>query len=84
MDAFRILTTFAQEHPDFSAADRLEESARYVQRQRAIARCLDGQEHPDVLLDMLAEQGIEPAEYVAEVGQGVELVIAQGIPLVWE
>jgi hypothetical protein len=81
MDYLLPLTTFERQNPDFSGADRLQEVAAFIQRQRAIARCLDGLESPDVVLDLLDSQGLDPIAYVDEVEAAVELVIVQSLPV---
>jgi hypothetical protein len=75
------LTTFALEEADFSASDLAAEMERYVQRQKAIAACLDGTEHPDVVLDMLEAHSIDPVAYVDAVCENVAIIIQQGIPV---
>lgn len=79
MDRLLPLTTFQIEHGDFSAADIEAESIRYLQRQRVISACLDGREHPDLVLDMLEAHSIDPIAYVDEVEEGIDLIISQGL-----
>lgn len=79
MERLLPITTFQIEHGDFSPADIEAESIRYLQRQRAIAACLDGREHPDLVLDMLEAHSIDPVAYVDEVEEGIDLIISKGL-----
>ncbi len=81
IDQLLPLTTFEIINPDFSEADRRAEMIRYVDRQRAIAACLDGKEHPDVVLDLLESHSIDPLAYVEGVEETIELIICQGFPV---
>lgn len=81
MDRLLPLTTFALENPDFNTIDEQAELERYIERQRAIARCLDGQEYPDVVLDMLEAHAIDPVAYVDEVEASIDLIICQCLPV---
>lgn len=74
-------TTFALEEGDFSPSDMAQEMQRYVQRQKAIAACLEGREHPDVVLDMLEVHSIDPVAYVDAVTENVSLIIAESLPV---
>lgn len=73
--------TYADNNPDFNEADSLAEAERLFQRQTVIEAVLQGKEHPDVMLDMLEEHGIDAAEYVESAEEGVDLVIANQIPI---
>jgi len=79
LDALFPLTTFELEHPDFDSLDIQAEMDRYMQRQKAISACFEGTQHPDVVLDMLEAHSIDPVEYVAEVEQAIEFLIANSI-----
>jgi hypothetical protein len=63
-DAQEVFATFLIENRDFNEADVQAECRRLFQRQQAIADVLDGKLPPDVLLDMVQDQGIEASEYV--------------------
>lgn len=81
MQRLAPFTTFALEEGDFSPSDIAAEMERYVLRQKAIAACLDGREHPDTVLDMLEAHSIDPVAYVDAVTANVELIIQESVPV---
>ena len=75
MDALFPVTTFELEHPDFDSLDMQSELERYFARQKAISACLSGNEHPDVVLDLLESHSIDPSEYVDQTEQAINYII---------
>ena len=60
-------------------ADRANETLLLFQRQEKIIHVVNGQDEADVLFDMLAEQGIDPAAYVDCVAYNVDLIVSHGL-----
>lgn len=59
--------TFLIELPDFSSTDAEAEVDALFARQKMIQKLLDGQEDAETLLDLLAQQGVSPDDYVETV-----------------
>ena len=57
----------------------LEELAALNRRTEAIDKAIREGREFDVVLDMLEEDGQDAAEYVEQVGQNIEIIIAQNI-----
>ena len=55
------------------------ELAALHRRTEALDKALRTGKDFDILLDMLAEDGQDPCNYVEEVGEHIELVIAQNL-----
>lgn len=64
MDPLQPFLTFFKPSPDMSLSDIEAEIDRLVQRNQAIELMLQGTLEPDTVLDMLAEDDIEPYEWV--------------------
>jgi hypothetical protein len=65
--------TYLVEDSDFNEQDRMREIQRLFRRQKAIESLLDSTLPPDVLLDMLEEQGLDAADYVEEIADFFQL-----------
>ena len=74
-NVFTPFSLVPEENPDFNESDLKQAHEDYCRLQSAIQSCLDGTLPPDVLLDMLAENGVDVDQYVAEVAENVELYI---------
>jgi hypothetical protein len=73
-------TTEAIERPDQSLEDIQAETVRLFERQRAIDALLRGEVDAEFVLDMLAEQEIDPTAYVDCVQSNLEF-LCPGLPL---
>lgn len=68
------------ENPTFEGYE--QEIKFLFQRQQLIDKlCSTDFKEMDVLLDMLAEQGLDPIEYVSDVQQNIQNIIANEIPI---
>ena len=75
-----FLTYLEQEdNPTFESSQK--EVAKLDLRCKMIDNFLKGEEHPDTILDMLAEHGIEPTVWVDAVCENVELFIYKSVPV---
>lgn len=79
IDVFDPFITVFGEHPDYDASDERREAEQLLQRQGAIEAVLKGEEHEDVLLDMLQEQGVSADRYLAAVEENIQYVIDNGL-----
>lgn len=73
-------TTEAIERPDQSLEDIQAETVRLFERQRAIDAMLRGEVDAEFVLDMLAQQEIDPTAYVDCVRSNLEF-LCPGLPL---
>ena len=81
MLAIEGLSTVLRESPDFNSSDSQHEINQLIVRQTAIQDCLTGEQHADVLLDILDSQGINPIEYVACVEQNINFLLSNQLPI---
>jgi hypothetical protein len=72
MHLIEAFSTWLDDNPDFGASDLQSDTARLVRRQNMIDKALRGEEHPDVVLDLLAEDGIDPYIYLDECEANLE------------
>jgi hypothetical protein len=72
-----IFGTLALSNSDFNQADIEAEWKNLLQRQKTVQAVIDGAMPVDVLFGMLMEQSIEVSEYVDEVVENVEIIIAR-------
>ena len=79
IDILDPFMTFFREHRDHNGCDARKEAEMLYQRQGAIEDMLEGKEHPDTVLDLLEEQGIDAANYADQVHQQVTAIIDCGI-----
>lgn len=81
MDWAEPFLTFLEdeENPTFNTPE--EEVAKLDTRCQMIDRFLEGKEHPDTILDMLAEHGLDPKEWCEAVGENINLIIYQNVPV---
>jgi hypothetical protein len=72
-----IFGTLALSNSDFNQSDIEAEWKNLLQRQKTVQAVIDGEMPVDVLFGMLMEQSIEVSEYVDEVVENVEIIIAR-------
>lgn len=70
-----FLTTF-RENPDYNSADEVKEAQSLIRRNQAIEEYFSGQTFDDYLFDLLAEEGVEPSDYVCSVEEDIEYLSA--------
>lgn len=80
MDCLDPFLTFYRDHPDHDRGDARQEAASLLERQTAIQQWLEGSLPDDCLYDLLAQQGIEPGDYLDSVHSNLEFVFQNGIP----
>lgn len=68
-----------EDNPTFESPE--EEIRKLDQRAKAIDDFLETGKHPDLVLDMLAEHGIEPTVWVDAVCENVQLFIYKSVPV---
>lgn len=73
------LLTWRTESPDFNAADNQREIEFLFARQQAIDGMLAGTVPPDVVLDLLEFQGLNPIEYADRAIANMDRAIAQNM-----
>ena len=71
--------TFTNTPLDDNYLGEVKELAALHQRTEALDKALKNPQEFDVLLDMLYEHGQDPIQYVEEVGQNIELIIASHV-----
>ncbi len=76
-DAPFLTYTNSSNNPNFLG--EIEELAALNRRTEAMDRAIREGREFDVLLDMVEEDGQDAAEYVEQVGQNIEIIIAQNI-----
>ena len=76
-DAPFLTYTNPSNNPNFLG--KIEELAALNRRTEAMDRAIREGREFDVLLDMVEEDGQDAAEYVEQVGQNIEIIIAQNI-----
>lgn len=77
MDSFETpFLTFTNSPDDPNYMGEAEELAALNLRVEALDNALRNPQEFDVLLDMLAEHGQDPLEYVEQTGEQIELIIA--------
>ena len=74
-------STCLRDFLDFTNQDDIQEAQQLIQRQTAIQNCLLGKESPDLILDLLEFQGIDPLAYVEAIEANVNFVIANAVVL---
>jgi len=79
MDVADPFLTFFRENPDYSESDSLSECRALWERQGAVDQVIRGEEHPDLLLETLYDQGIEPSDYVDGVVNEIDYIMDGGI-----
>lgn len=67
--------TYARFEEDMNHPDRVAESRDLIDRQNSILMVIEGTRAADDLFDQLAEQGIEPGDYVHCVESNVNHLI---------
>ncbi len=67
------------DNPTFLSLE--EEVAKLDLRCRIIDEFLESGKYPDLVLDMLAEHGIEPTEWVDAVCENIELFVYKSVPV---
>lgn len=77
-DPFQTLLT---ENRDFNESDSRKEVEALFARQQFIDDLLKGRISPDQLLQLLSDQGIEPARYLDEVESNINFVIANELSI---
>lgn len=71
--------TFSNDINDPNYMGEIEELNALNQRVDALDRALKTGKNFDILLDMLAEHGQDPNEYVEQVQKNIEITIAQNL-----
>lgn len=79
MHLIELFSTYSDNNPEFGASDIQADTARLIRRQNLIDKALRSEEYPDVVLDLLAEDGIDPITYLDEVETNLEIATANQV-----
>lgn len=69
--------TVMDENPDFDQGDINAEIQRLFERQKAIAQLVEGNLSPEILLDILSDQGLNASQFIDEVESNIDYLMGR-------
>jgi len=78
-DLYDPFQTWVAEHPDFNYQDQRRAVEQQLLRDDQIRAYLAGQTELDVVLDSLAETGLDPDLWLLQAADGAERIVDNGI-----
>lgn len=78
-DLFDPFQTYVEEHPDFNRRDERHAVEQQLLRDDQIRAYLQGQLELDVVLDCLAETGLDPDLWLLQAANGADRIVDSGI-----
>lgn len=79
LDIYAPFMTFLKDDPDFNRADSRAALNELIQRETLIEGLIKGANDIDETFDCLAEQGIDPDDWLDATCQNIEFIIDSGI-----